>query len=127
MTSGPPGRPSPVPRAADLTRALPTPASPPGARWARLRRRLWASVSSTVVLVTADWLAVLLCLASAWAIRGFVLPALDPSFGALYPLGTYLLGLYVLLPWILALPQERLYTRRLPFWDEVLYTTPGAG
>ena len=125
MTSGPPGRPSPVPRAADLTRALPTPASPPGARWARLRRRLWASVSSTVVLVAADWLAVLLCLASAWAIRGFVLPALDPSFGPLYPLGTYLVDLYLLLPWILALAQERLYTRRLLFWEEVRYTTRG--
>src|SRR5436309_14718642 len=109
MTSGPPGRPSPVPRAADLTRALPTPASPPGARWARLRRRLWASVSSTLVLVAAGWLAVLQCLALAWAVCGFELPALEPSFGPLYPVGTYLFVRAVLLPWFLALARQRPY------------------
>jgi len=113
-----------VPRAADLTRARPAPA-PPASRPTRLRRILWASVGSTAVLLATDWLAVSLCLTLAWAVRGFVLPALDASFGAVYPLSTYLVDLYLLLPWTVILAQERLYTRRLLFWDEVRYTTRG--
>jgi len=111
--------------AADLPRPIPTPAPPPGARSARLNRLLWASAGPTLVLLVVDWLAVLGCLGSAWAVRGFVLPALDPSFGALYPFGTYLVDLYILLPWTVALAQERLYTRRRLFWDEVRHTTRG--
>ncbi|TMA60095.1 MAG: hypothetical protein E6J75_01780 [Deltaproteobacteria bacterium] len=78
-----------------------------------------------MALLVTDWLAVLACLGSAWAVRGFVLPSLAPSFGALYPFSTYMVDLYFLLPWSVALAQERLYTRRRLFWDEVRYTTRG--
>jgi hypothetical protein len=49
-----------------------------------------------------------------------------PSFSALYPLHTYLVDLYFLLPWTVALAQERLYTKRLLFWEEVRHTTRAA-
>ena len=61
-----------------------------------------------MALLVTDWLAVLACLGSAWAVRGFVLPSLAPSFGALYPFSTYMVDLYFLLPWSVALAQEQL-------------------
>ena len=109
--------------AADLTRPFPARTPPPRPRSARLHRLLWATTGPTIALLVTDWLAVLACLGSAWAVRGFVLPALVPSFGALHPFGRYLVDLYFLLPWSVALAQERLYTRRRLFWDEVRYTT----
>jgi len=114
-----------VRRAVDLTRPFPARTPPPHTRPARLPRLLWATAGPTVALLVTDWLAVLACVASAWMVRGFVLPALTPSFGALYPFRAYLVDLYFLLPWSVALAQERLYTRRRLFWDEVRYTTRG--
>jgi hypothetical protein len=78
------------------------------------------------VLVAADWLAVFACLASAWIVRGFLFPMINPSFSALYPLHSYMVDLYFLLPWTVALAQERLYTKRLLFWEEVRHTTRAA-
>ncbi len=79
-----------------------------------------------VALAVSDWLAVFACLTTAWVVRSFALPLVESSFTALYPLGTYVVDLYFLLPWTVALAQERLYTKRLLFWDEVRHTTRAA-
>ena len=115
-----------MPGSADPRRAVRTPTVLPLRALARARRSLWTTTASIAVLVATDWLAVFACLASAWGVRSFLLPAIDPSYGALYPLGTYVVDLYFLAPWTVALAQERLYTKRLVFWDEVRHTTRAA-
>src|SRR5262245_43770419 len=106
------GVPKPVDHGPGVSAPEPSPTRPA----LRLYRLPWGSIASTVALIAADWLAVVVCLATAWVVRGFVAPALFPSLGRLYPFGRYLIHLYLLLPWTLALAQERLYTRRRLFW-----------
>ncbi len=103
-------------------------AAPPHSRTAssRVRHFRWTTSACVAALAITDWLAVFACLASAWFVRGFMLPMIDPSFSVLYPLQTYLVDLYFLLPWTGALAQERLYTKRLLFWEEVRHTTRAA-
>lgn len=74
-------------------------------------------------LVATDWLAMVASFGLAWAVRGLLWPALNPSYHGLYSFSTYLDDLYFLLPWTFAIGQAGLYTQRLLFWDEVRYTT----
>jgi Undecaprenyl-phosphate galactose phosphotransferase WbaP len=107
-------------------RLYPTTLPPSRPDWSRSRRSLWTTSACVAALLVADWLAVFACLGSSWVVRGFMLPALESSFSPLYPLRTYVVDLYFLLPWTVALAQERLYTKRLVFWDEVRHTTRAA-
>jgi Undecaprenyl-phosphate galactose phosphotransferase WbaP len=115
-------------RVPDPRRMFRVPTASPPARYESSRdgHFRWTTPACVAALAITDWLAVFVCLASAWVVRGFLLPMIDPSFSALYPLRTYVVDLYFLLPWTVALAQERLYTKRLLFWEEVRHTTRAA-
>jgi len=84
----------------------------------------WRSASAAAVLIVADWLTVLACLAAVWWVRRAVAPSLLPGLGPVMPLSAFIVQLVGLAPWTLAFAEARLYTRRALFWDEagrVLY------
>lgn len=78
----------------------------------------WRSAAAAAVLVLADWLTVVACLAGAWWLRREVAPSLLPRLAPVMPLPTFIADLFGLAPWTLAFAAERLYTRRAVFWDE---------
>jgi undecaprenyl-phosphate galactose phosphotransferase len=97
------------------------------ARLLRVGRLLadWPQLAAALMLLAADWLAVAGCLLLAWLLRAAPLRLFIHDMGGVDHFGTFLRGLFYLLPWLVAFAEVGLYTRRWSFWEEVRATTRG--
>jgi Undecaprenyl-phosphate galactose phosphotransferase WbaP len=78
----------------------------------------WRSLLAAGALIVVDWLSVFACLALVWTFREGAAQRLGANLGPLFPIHTYVVNLYFLLPWTLAFAEARLYTQRTLFWNE---------
>lgn len=76
-------------------------------------------ILSVIFLFFADILSILISLLVAYAMRAYVLPCLFSAFRVKpIPLSNFLSSFYIFGIWILLFFHDRLYTRRLVFWEE---------
>jgi undecaprenyl-phosphate galactose phosphotransferase len=79
-------------------------------------------------LIAVDVLIVFFSYALAFSIRSHVLPELIPKYAAtpLLPFSLFIKHFYMAFAWILVFANEKLYTKRFPFWEEVRILIKGS-
>jgi Undecaprenyl-phosphate galactose phosphotransferase WbaP len=77
-------------------------------------------IASFACLIATDMLIILASYCLAFLFRGEILPGLISRYSEvpLLPFSYFLSHSYMLLAWFLVFANERLYTKRLPFWQE---------
>ena len=85
-------------------------------------------IASFACLIVTDMLIILASYCLAFVFRSEVLPRLIARYSdvPLLPFAYFLNHSYMLLAWILVFANERLYTKRLPFWQELKVLIKGS-
>lgn len=86
-----------------------------------MKRKYYFNKAVTVLaLIASDSLAVFLCIFLAYLVRTKLLPLVSPELFRLHVIfQAYLAKFFMFFIWIVVFMYEKLYTKRLTFWEEV--------
>ena len=85
----------------------------------QVRNRETKRAITFLALLLADLLCLFLSVSGAYFIRNSVFPLIFPHLTPTFPLAYYLTHSFFFLLWFLVFAHEKLYTKRLPLWDEI--------
>lgn len=84
------------------------------------RRKIKGKESiSSIIIILSDISSIFLALLISYAVRAYILPFFYSGFKIKpVPLSNFLSSFYIIFVWIILFFHDRLYTRRLTFWEE---------
>ncbi len=84
-----------------------------------MKRLKYKEILSSIFLIFSDIISIFLSLLVAYSFRAYILPHIFSGFRVKpVPLSNFLSAFYLFGIWILLFLHDRLYTRRLVFWEE---------
>ncbi len=84
-----------------------------------MKRLKYKEILSSIFLIFSDIISIFLSLLVAYSFRAYILPHIFSGFKIKpVPLSNFLSAFYLLGIWLLLFFHDRLYTRRLVFWEE---------